>query len=159
MDGAPNTALGSRAMNPHPKHERLVGRFDELPPAVQTATARFLIGAKISEIVDVHVHGRTETVITYLRHAKVHQLVYSQAGGCLIGASEAPSIDEVLAVMSDAGRDAVLAGGSRIRKVKVKVGSDGTEYVQAHYADDEGVLSNVKFALDGTPRAPEGMAA
>jgi hypothetical protein len=147
-------------MNPHSKHEQIVGRFEDLPLATQTATARFLIGAKISEIHTVHAHGQVETVVTYLRHAKVHQLVYSETAGRLIGASEGPGVEEVLAVMSEAGREAVRAGGGRVRKVKVKRNDlDGAEYVQAHYVDDEGVLSNAKFALDGSPQAPQGKAA
>ncbi|MBL1379498.1 hypothetical protein [Zobellella iuensis] len=134
------------------EQKQLIASFWDLPIEAQQATARFLVGAKLGEIVEAHAHGVVEVEVEYFRHGKCHKLVWDASHGKLLGGTEQIVIDEVLTHLPASGRAAALAGGQRIRHIKVKHAKpDDREYLHVHYLSEQGAISNQKLELDGSP--------
>ena len=136
--------------------KRLVPSYWDLSLEAQQATARFLVGAKLGEIVEANAHGVTEIEVGYFRHGKAHQLVWDATTKKLLGGSEKMVIEEVLKVLPDSGRDTIRKGGEAIHHLKIKHDDhDDHEYVHVHFVDGQGGLTGVKVELDGTPKRKE----
>jgi len=136
--------------------KRLVPSYWDLSLEAQQATARFLVGAKLGEIVEANAHGVTEIEVGYFRHGKAHQLVWDATTKKLLGGSEKMVIEEVLKVLPDSGRDTIRKGGESIHHLKIKHDDhDDHEYVHVHFVDSQGGLTGVKVELDGTPKRKE----
>ncbi len=133
--------------------KRLVKSFWDLPMDAQQATARFLVGAKLGEIVEANAHQVTELEIGYFRHGKAHQLVWDATTKKLLGGTEKIVIDEVFRSLPESGRRAIEARDSEIYTLKIKHDDrDDHEYLHIHFVDSQGNLSGVKIELDGTER-------
>ncbi len=137
------------------KHEskRLIASFLDLSIDTQQGVSRFLVGAKLGEIVEAKAHGVTEIEISYFKHGLAHRLVWDDTTRKLLGATEPLVIDAVIANLSPAGQLAVREGGETIRNLKIKhKDTDDREYLHVHYVNDEGYLSQQKLELDGRPK-------
>lgn len=133
--------------------KRLVPSYWELPVDAQHATARFLVGAKLGEIVEANAHGVTEIEIGYFRHGKAHQLVWDATTRKILGGSEKMVIEEVLKHLPDSGLKAVQQGGEAIHHLKIKHDDhDDHEYMHVHFVDAKGNLTGVKLELDGAAK-------
>lgn len=133
--------------------KRLVPSYWDLSIEAQQATARYLVGSKLGEIVEANAHGVTEIEIGYFREGKAHQLVWDATTKKILGGSEQIVIDEVLKVIPESGRAAIAEGGESIHHLKIKHDDhDDHEYVHVHFVDSKGVLTGMKMELDGSPR-------
>ncbi|MDO9405499.1 MAG: hypothetical protein Q7T87_15800 [Polaromonas sp.] len=131
--------------------KRIVPSYWDLSLEAQQATARFLVGAKLGEIVEANAHGVTEIEIGYFRHGKAHQLVWDATTRKLLGGSEKIVIEEVLKNLPEAGRKAVQAGDQSIHHLKIKHDDrDDHEYMHVHFLDGQGNLTGAKLELDGS---------
>ncbi|MFN3986738.1 MAG: hypothetical protein ACK4KV_14680 [Rhodocyclaceae bacterium] len=133
--------------------KRIVKSFWDLPMDAQQATARFLVGAKLGEIVEANAHQVTEIEVGYFRHGKAHQLVWDATTKKLLGGTEKIVIDEVFGSLPEGGRKAIQERGSDIYNLKIKHDDrDDHEYLHVHFVDEHGNLSGVKMELDGSER-------
>lgn len=133
--------------------KRIVASFWDLPLEAQQATARFLVGAKLGEIVEANAHGVTEIEVGYFRHGKAHQLVWDATTKKLLGGSEKIVIEEVLRILPESGRETIRKGGEAIHNLKIKHDDhDDHEYMHVHFVDGQGGLTGFKVELDGSPK-------
>src|SRR5688572_27837163 len=102
------------------ERKRLIGSYWDLPVDVQNATARFLVGSKLSDIVENIAHQVTEYDIGYHRNGRFFNLVYDGTHGKLLGGNELVVIQEVVKILPAGGREAVNKGVSTVRKIKIK---------------------------------------
>lgn len=131
----------------------LIESFWDLPLDVQTGVARFLVGAKLGEIIESHAHGVVEFEFTYFRHGTVHKLVWDDTHKKLLGGSETVVIQDILGRLETPAREAVLAAGERIRQIKIKHDSkDDREFLHVHFAQSDRLLGNVKLEMSGQPK-------
>lgn len=135
------------------ERKRLIGSFWDLPVEVQQATARFLVGSKLSDIVESTAHQVVEYDIGYHRNGKFFNLVFDATTAKLLGGNEQIVIQEVVKNLPAGGRDAVNKGGATIRKIKIKHDDkDDHEYIHVEYLDKTGLITNYKLELDGRVR-------
>jgi len=131
--------------------KRIVPTFWDLSLEAQQAIARFLVGAKLGEIIEANAHPVTEIEVGYFRHGKAHQLVWDATTKKLLGGSEMVVIEEVLKHLPENGRKAIQQGGEAIHHLKIKHDdSDDHEYVHVHFVDGQGELTGAKLELDGS---------
>jgi len=130
----------------------LVPSFGDLPVAVQNSIARFLVGCKLGEIVDVHAHGVNEIEVQYFRHGSVHRLVWDRTTHKMLGGTETAVVQHVISQLPDSAQAAVKAGGETLRHLKIKHSDqDNREYLHVHYVDSARRLTSAKLELDGAP--------
>jgi len=135
-------------------YERIVPDFNHLNAAAKDALAGYVEGAQILEIVTARAHGVIETGITYLRDARVHDVVYDETTGKILGGTEESVIQQVLSVLPESGRQEVLSGNRKIRKIKIKHDDkDDREYIHVHFIDASGNITSPKLELDGRPKS------
>jgi len=133
--------------------KRIVASFWDLHLEAQQATARFLVGAKLGEIVEANAHGVTEIEIGYFRHGKALQLVWDATTKKLLGGNEKIVIDQVLSHLPESGKLALQMEGKTIHNLKIKHDDhDDHEYMHVHFVDGQGGLSGFKLELDGSPK-------
>lgn len=133
--------------------KRIVQSFWDLSLEAQQATARFLVGAKLGEIVEANAHQVTEIEVGYFRHGKAHQLVWDATTKKLLGGSEKVVIEEVLKHLPETGKQVIQQGGEAIHHLKIKHDDrDDHEYVHVHFVDEQGNLTSAKLELDGSPK-------
>lgn len=133
--------------------KRIVASYWDLSLETQQATARFLVGAKLGEIVEANAHGVTEIEIGYFRHGKSLQLVWDMSTKKLLGGSEKIVVDEVIANLPQSGKDALKKSGQSIYNLKIKHDDrDDHEYMHVHFIDSQNNLTGVKLELDGSPK-------
>jgi hypothetical protein len=133
------------------KYKRLVNSFWDLNEDVQQAVARFLVGSKLSEIVEAAAHGVVEIEINYFRHGTAHKLVWDDTHKKLLGGTETITINEVLKKVSPTAQAEINTSGNRIRNIKIKhADTDDREWLHVHYIDEDNNLFNKKFEMDGT---------
>jgi hypothetical protein len=136
------------------ERKRLINSYWDLPLEVQQATARFLVGSKLGDIVERVAHGVTEYDIGYHRGGRHFNLAYDASTGKLLGGNEPVLIQEVLKVLPAAGREAVAKGGATIREIKIKHDAkDDHEYVHVEYLDRTGLITSYKLEMDGRVRS------
>ncbi|WP_374369352.1 hypothetical protein [Dongia sp.] len=136
------------------ERKRLIGSYWDLPVEVQQATARFLVGSKLSDIIESAAHQVVEYDIGYHRNGKFYNLVFDGTNGKMLGGNEHVVIQEVLKALPAGGRDAVNKGGASIRKLKIKHDDqDDREYIHVEYLDKTGLITNYKLEMDGRVRA------
>lgn len=133
--------------------KRIVASFWDLPLEAQQATARFLVGAKLGEIVEANAHGVTEIEIGYFRHGKALQLVWDATTRKMLGGNEMIVIEEVLGHLPESGKAALQKDGNALHYLKIKHDDhDDHEYMHVHFVDGEGGLTGFKLELDGSPK-------
>lgn len=131
----------------------LIDSFGALPVDVQHSIGRFLVGAKLDEIVKADAHGVTEIEVNYIRHGAIQKLIWDDTTKKLLGGTEPVVIQEVLDRLSPGARQTIQSGGSIIKNLKIKHDDrDDHEYLHVHYVSAARQLSSAKFELDGSPR-------
>jgi hypothetical protein len=132
------------------ERKRLIANYWDLPLEVQQATARFLVGSKLGDIIESVAHGVTEFDIGYHRGGRHFNMVYDATTGKLLGGNEAIVIQEVVKALPAPAREAVGKGGATIRKLKIKHDDkDDREYIHVEYLDRTGLITNYKLEMDG----------
>ena len=134
------------------EYERLVPRDEDLPEKVSVALDPNVAGTRILEVTTGRAHGVTETSVSYLRDEALHQVVYDETTGKVLGGNEPAVIEKVIAVSPESGQRRVREGGERFHQFKIKHDEqDDREYVHVHYVGDDGIFSH-KLELDGSDK-------
>ncbi len=138
----------------------LIESFWDLPEQAQSGMARFLVGAKLGEIIETRSAAGLEFEVHYFRHGTVHKIAWDSGLARLSGATEPMVLQAMLAQMDESARIAIGKVDGKLRHLKLKRDSkDGQPFVHVHVVDSQRVLGSVKLNLDGTPWRPQAAGA
>ena len=121
----------------------LIESFWDLPEAAQSGMARFLVGAKLGEIVETRSAAGLEFEVHYFRHGTVHKIAWDTGLGRLSGATESMVLQAMLAQMDGSARMSISKVEGRLRHLKIKRDSkDGHPFLHVHFVDHQRVLGS-----------------
>lgn len=126
----------------------LIESFWDLPEDAQHGLARFLVGAKLGDIVETRTHQGIDIEIQYLRHGRFHKIGWDLALGCLCSATEAMAVDAMLRGLNLQVQDAVRRMSGQLRHLKLKRDSrDGHPFLHVHLISQERHLISHKLDI------------
>lgn len=134
----------------------LIESFWDLPEPAQLGLARFLVGAKLGDIVETRTPQGIDIEILYLRQGRFHKIGWDLALGCLCSATEAMAVDAMLRGLDPRAQAAVRGTPGQLRHLKLKRDSrDGRPFLHVHVVTPERHMIGHKLELDGSPRRGE----
>lgn len=129
----------------------LIESFWDLPEQAQSGMARFLVGAKLGEIIEARSSAGLEFEVHYFRHGAVHKIAWDLDLMRLTGATEPMVFEAMLAQMDEPARMAVNRVDGKLRHLKIKRDSkDGHPFLHVHFVGSQRVLGSFKLNLDGS---------
>lgn len=130
----------------------LIESFWDLPEDAQHGLARFLVGAKLGDIVETCTAQGLDVEIQYVRQGRFHKIGWDLSLQRLCSATEAAVVNAMLTPLTPQAQAAVRGASGQLRHLKLKRDSrDGRPFLHVHLVAPDRQMTSFKIELDGTP--------